>query len=110
MMTLQKEENNMRKTSFLMEAYNNSFEGYTNNSDWNGWACPFFTFDQAEKVSEAHKNNGLKSYYDEPNDAFAFQIAGDDKLEVYPSIEIDGQKYYTIGNSNWIWEEVSESQ
>jgi hypothetical protein len=97
----------MRKTRFVLEAYgNNSFEGYSDNSDWNGWACPYFTFEQAEKVLKTHNGTGQSGYYDESKDAFIFQVAGNNEPETYPAIKLAEQKYYPIGYSNWIWEEA----
>jgi hypothetical protein len=88
-----------------------AFEGYTKGENWNGWDCPYFTFEQAQKILKIH--NELKritgevaqAYYDFDNDFFAFPVA-DDETEIYKPIVENNKKYYPIGAFTWIWEEV----
>src|SRR5689334_10027821 len=50
------------------------FAGYTKDEDWNGWACPYFTFDQAESIVAAYHENGWPARYDQTNDHFVFSM------------------------------------
>ena len=83
------------------------FEGYSKDEDWNGWACPYFTFEQAESIVAAYHEKGWPARYDQTNDCFVFsmQHAGGDEDEIYTPIEEDGLKLYPIGTANRIWEE-----
>jgi len=95
----------MKSTKFSIEIYGNEvFDGYTKNEDWNGWACPYFTFEESVKIVDAHRKSGQKAEYNQDSNAFYFEIQ--DNYEVYKSTELEGIKLYPIGNSNWIWEEL----
>ena len=94
----------MKQAVFVIDTFPDyKFSGFSNDEDWNGWACPYFTFEESEKIVEAHKTTGQGAWFDEANDQFVFKI-GDD-TELYQAINNDGQKLYPIGNGNWIWEE-----
>ena len=45
----------LREAKFVIEPLGETvFDGYTQDEDWNGWACPYFTFEQAERIVEAY--------------------------------------------------------
>lgn len=98
----------MKQTYFVIDAFENDiFEGFTDDRKWNGWACPYFTFEQAKKVVEVHKRATSNAWYDEKSDTFNFQMDKEDKddIESYEPIKMEGQKFYPVGNSQWVWEE-----
>lgn len=98
----------MRATKFGLDTFENEFfEGYTRDEEWNGWACPYFTFEQAQSIVEAHHRRGMSARYDINLDQFVFIPGGGDE-EIYAPVEIDSQKLYPIGAFNWIWEEVAK--
>jgi hypothetical protein len=88
------------------------FDGYTKDEDWNGWACPYFTFEQAQSIVTAHNDNGWPARYDQGNDQFIFSMkhAGGQEDEIYSPILEDGLKLYPIGTASWIWEEEDKWQ
>ena len=88
------------------------FEGYTKDEHWNGWACPYFTFEQAQSIVTAHNDNGWPAHYDQVHDQFVFSMkhAGGEEDEVYSPVQEDGLKLYPIGTANWIWEEEDKWQ
>ncbi len=97
----------MRESKFTIETLPEySFEGFSKGDDWNGWACPYFSFGEAQRVVKAHDSGTAR--YDEENDQFIF-ILGDEE-EVYPAVSENGRKLYPIGNGNWIWEEAEQHQ
>jgi hypothetical protein len=97
----------MRKTGFKIDTFPGlTLNGYTNDEDWNGWACPYFTFEQSGKIVEAHKNIGQRAWFDEENDGFVFEI-GDD-MEFYKAVKNNGHRLYPLGNGSWIWEESDD--
>lgn len=89
-----------------------SFDGYSLGEVWNGFACPYFTFEQAQRVADVSRRFGFGAWYDEDLDQFVF--AGEDEssdpneCESFPSTMIDGAKFYPIGAFTWIWEEIKE--
>lgn len=101
----------MRETEFSIDTLGSKvFEGYTQGEEWNGWACPYFTFEQAEQVVKAHSEKGLKAWYDPDTDAFSFEIEASNEIDTFKAEEIEGQRLYPIGASCWIWEEQSHEE
>jgi hypothetical protein len=95
----------MRKAMFSIESLSNQiFEGYTQDETWNGWACPYFTFEEASKIVEAQRKTGEDAWYDQDSDQFIFRIQGEE--EVFPAIQIQNLKVYSIGSTSWIWDEI----
>jgi hypothetical protein len=96
-------ETSLRKTQFAIETFPDQiFEGYTLDDDWNGWACPYFEFEEAVRIRDIYNRKGENARYNESNDEFIFIEAE----EVFLAVEIEGLKLYPIGNSVWIWEEA----
>jgi hypothetical protein len=92
----------MKNSTFAIETFpGREFVGFTKDEDWNGWACPYFIFDEGMKIVEASGTGNAR--YDDDNDQFVFML-GDDE-ETYPAVIENGQKLYPIGNGAWIWEE-----
>ncbi len=102
----------MRQSTFMLDALGeSSFSGYTNGEEWNGFACPYFNFDQATALVVAWQEQGWAAHYDEVADAFVFSVNQDfetgesEEFEVFTAIERTGVKYYSIGAYSWAWEE-----
>lgn len=95
----------MKQSEFTLESLpGRTFKGFTNGESWNGWACPYFEFDTAVLIKNAHNELGLlDAYYDEEKDSFVFEFP--DETENYKAEEINVRKLYPIGNGSWIWEE-----
>lgn len=87
--------------------------GWTDGSDWNGWATPCFEFAEAQRLIQLHQavNGPESAYYDPQSDTFGFLLNGEDEPELYRAgeIEADGQtvKVYPIGSYSWVWEEAA---
>lgn len=98
----------MRPAKFTIDTFGEEvFEGFTQGETWNGWARPYFTFEQARRVVEAHRARGGRASYDEAEDAFSFEI-GEEEIDAFPAESLEGQKLYPVGAGCWIWEEVVE--
>lgn len=88
-----------------------TFDGFTKNENWNGWACPYFTFDQAQKVMKQYNQlRGILgrqdfAFYDSVSDVFVFPTNDEDESESFFAINENNQKYYPVGAFCWIWEE-----
>lgn len=96
----------MQKTKFAIDFLaDKTFEGYTKGEAWNGFACPYFTFDQAQQLVQAWREVGSDATYNNIRDKFTFQMS-DSEQDRFGSVELEGIKLYPIGNGCWIWEEV----
>lgn len=90
------------------------FEGFTSGETWNGWDCPYFTFEQGQKVMEVFNATNTAetarapSRYDEERDAFCFFIESIEDSDDFYALIIEGQKFYPIGTGCWIWERVDK--
>jgi hypothetical protein len=97
----------MRKAEFAIDTFPGlKLNGFTDNENSNGWACPYFEFEEADRIINAHKTTGQRAWFDENNDEFVFEVSGE--IESYPAINNDGQKLYPIGYGVWIWEENND--
>ena len=95
----------LREAKFSIDSLGNvEFAGYTTGEEWNGWAQPYFDFEQASRIVEAHRTAGERAWYDEGQDAFSFEMG--DEVDTFPSKFIEGQKLYPVGAGCWIWEEL----
>lgn len=87
-----------------------SYQAYSCGELWNRWQCPYFSFEEAMKITMSPWLNGLR--YDAEKDLFIFddpEYADDttykaDNFEAQ-TITVDGQqiKVYGIGVYAWCW-------
>lgn len=95
----------MKQTRFAVDFLEGrEFEGYTRGENWNGFACPYFTFDQAKRIVDAWPETGGTASYVSGGDEFIFQMS-DGARDSFGPVEIEGMKLYPIGNGSWIWDE-----
>lgn len=85
------------------------FAGYTRGETWNGFSCPYFTFEQAQLLAGEWSKTGYTARYDATTDAFIFGVdtgGGPDQEDIdsFAAVEIAGTKYYPVGAGCWIWE------
>ena len=97
----------LKKAIFSMDCFDENLEGFTYGNTWNGWACPYFTYDNAMKLATLVPDFGMQ--YDAKNDKFFAESEYYDREE-WESVMIDGQKYYPIGNCSWCWFEMPETE
>lgn len=101
----------LRETRFSIDTLGDRlFDGFTKGEEWNGWACPYFTFEQAQTLVQAYKEVGKKAWYDEASDAFSFEVEGGEETDIdtFPAEEISGRRVYSVGAFCWIWEDESK--
>ena len=98
----------MEKTVFTIGNYNDAYIGFTAGRTWNGWACPYFCYDEAIRIMHGF-NECAESpmYYDEATDSFCVKDE-EGFSEIYKGIDIatpDGIKHlYPIGYCCWVWD------
>jgi len=96
------------KAKFKMDFFPDDveIEGYTNGGRWNGWAIPYFTFENAQKLIPIFE--GYLSY-DVDQDAFKYLDPvhmNPEDTEIYESLDIDGNKFYSVGGMSFCWDRV----
>lgn len=89
------------------------YKAYTDGADWNGWDCPFFEKEEADRLMSDFNGAGMDGniYYKEENDAYYFHDNNypedpDDQYEGLDLDTVDGLKHvYAIGAWSWTWYE-----
>lgn len=100
---------NLREANFQIDTYGaETFAGFTAGETWNGFACPYFTLEQAQHIVRAHQNLGLAAGYDRERDEFFFTLehGAEEGSELYGPVSTGGLTVYPIGAGSWIWDEV----
>lgn len=106
----------MRLTNFKIESLGyETFEGFTKNENWNGRDCPYFTFEQAQKVLKTY--NELRriigqtnaASYDSSADAFVFPLTTA-KRKSFPLLPKMVKNIILSVLSGRIWEESGNEQ
>lgn len=104
----------MRKTRFVIDTNEKTYEGYTDGTLWNGWECPWFTKEVAEEMIRDFIKEGGKAEYNSETDSYVFQAEEWDQADIFDGADVeteDGiQHLYPIGAWCWIWDEVVEEE
>ncbi len=105
----------LQKASFSIDSIPDLiFEGYANDTMWNGWACPYFEKSEAERLLQASEANGYVWLYDSEHDAFTVRSEDDPEdydPEVFRAVRMAVEDkaeatLYGIGAYSWVWERV----
>jgi hypothetical protein len=98
----------MRMAKFVFDLLGDqSFEGYARLEYWYGFACPYFTYDQAQNVVEAWLSWVGQASYDSEHDQFTFEmiIEGRKNSWSFSGVDIEGMRLYPVGAYYWFWDE-----
>ncbi len=104
---------------FALDASDQVFDGYDCRQNWNGWAVPYFTKEQADIVCARTNEIGqYQMFYDPERDAYVMPWGGADKPEDYEVFDAttikdaEGHqiKVYSIGGFAWCWESGDNQQ
>jgi hypothetical protein len=92
----------MQSKKFKLDVFENDeyILGVTCGTLWNGWQCPNFTFENAQKIIKHFDNDFLS--YDKDKDVF-YTKWEDEESEIFEPVLIDGKKFYPIGAFSWCW-------
>ncbi len=103
----------LRPARFQIDAIEGrTFEGFTKGETWNGFACPYFTYEQAQDLLGAFVQAGDRdAQYDADGDAFMFGNIGEgpatpEDLERFGLIRVGALELYAIGAFGWCWTEA----
>jgi len=91
------------RAKFAVEGIEKEFEGWTDGRLWNGWANPYFAFDEATLVASS-----MNGRYDRVQDAF-ITTAGEEEVWAGQQIPLDDgsqRTVYPLGASSWCWDEI----
>lgn len=90
----------LRATHFSIDCENRT-PGFTFGEKWNGWAVPYFTKEQADKIMARIEG----CYYQPEADSYMIPTGYEDEpFDECIGEEIDGVTYYQFGNG-WCWGE-----
>jgi hypothetical protein len=98
----------LRKSVFAICDDHNAYIGYTSGRTWNGWATPYFTLAEAQRLQADW--HGLT--YDEVNDEFRIQYDEGEEPYIWKGEDVqtvDGKLHlYGIGAYSHIWDELGD--
>ena len=105
----------MRKTRFVIDTNEQTYEGYTDGRRWNGWECPWFTKEVADEIMKALNNEDIRAEYDSKKDSYLVYFDDDaDGPYEFDGADVkteDGSMHlYPVGAWCWIWDEVVEEE
>lgn len=87
------------------------YEGFDTGVKWNGWACPMFTKEVADKIMADCQTEGfLNVKYDSAKDTYTFadpEIQDGEEPDIFQGEEFEGHMLYPIGSHYWVWEIVN---
>lgn len=101
-----------RPAVFQIDAIESYFHGVTQGQHWNGFACPLFSLEEAQRLMALNNHTDFcgQIVYDAAQDAFLFHefgVESEERPDVYKMVLIDGVKFYPIGAFSWCWQDVS---
>lgn len=101
-----------RPAVFQIDAIESYFHGVTQGQHWNGFACPLFSIEEAQRLMALNNQTDFcgQIVYDAAQDAFLFHEFGvecEERPDVFKAVLIDGEKFYPIGAFSWCWQDVS---
>ena len=86
---------------------------YVVGYNWNGWAIPFFSKDDANKIIELyHKENeeSRQTRFEWNGAALTEIYLGDGDAYTVETIIVNNETLYGVGASDWTWEEYDNGQ
>lgn len=101
-----------KPAKFKMDFFDDgiSIDGFTYGNTWNGWAIPYFTFENAQKLIPIFE--GYLAY-DANQDAFTYldpvHMEVED-IEIYEPVMVNGNKYYSVGGMSFCWDIVNQME
>lgn len=96
-----------KSTSLTTDSGYGCFEGYTTSNIWNGWQCPLFNKENADRICKVYNNEFCQMSYDEENDCYIADYPVDEYSEKYEGRDyvVNGkiEHLYPIGSHEWCW-------
>lgn len=103
---------------FVIDGLEGEFPGFTAGDRWNGWACPFFTRDVADRIAVAFVNQfaeedraGVTATYTPVTDTYRLRCEENGPEDTQgQDICVNGGvvHVYAIGAFCWCWNTTSD--
>lgn len=95
-----------------------SYEGLTSGDNWNGYECPWFSFEVATQLmhdlNESWKDSSTDEsiVYDKEKDAFLYvhNMLEDNEIIKFSATKKNNKKVYGIGTYSWCWYKESDME
>lgn len=105
----------IKKGMFCINEDMGIFEGYSSGKLWNGWECPVFTKEAADRICKAFSDNQtIALSYHEQSDCFVVNYSTEGMTDFFEGedFEIDrGIKHlHPLGSHECCWSKVPEVQ
>lgn len=102
-----------RPAVFQIDAIESYFHGVTQDQHWNGFACPLFSLEEAQRLMALNNHTDFcgQIAFDAEQDAFLFHefgVESEERPDVYKAVLIGDEKFYPIGAFSWCWQDVSD--
>lgn len=103
---------NMKKALLCIDK-DVTFVGYIKGERWNGYECPLFTKDEAERIcQEFSDGKTIDLSYDEERDRYIAEYIEEGITDEFEGkdFEINGEikHLYPIGSGEWTWSKVDD--
>jgi hypothetical protein len=90
-------------------------QGITLGQRWNGFHCPYFTYENALKVlaMQESKQETIEQgayFYEISEDKKGILEITEEETNFLSAKNIEGKFYYPIGFCNWVWMEIPEDE
>lgn len=108
----------MLKSFFSLDGQDLFYEGYTDGSMWNGWACPLFEHEVAAAIARDYRPTDdtdparPAAWYNAGDDSFVFLRNFEERFDVaaerFRGLDVpmgDGttRRLYPVGRQAWCW-------
>lgn len=85
-----------QKAIFALDAFEGEqFEGYTTGETWNGFACPYLTFESAQRLMAVLSAEGQIAFYDAADQFVCAKEDSKDDPDRYSAADVEGRRIVT---------------
>jgi len=102
-----------RQGRFRIDGLPGTYDGFTRDETWNGFAVPYFSLEEARRVAHyyaaqlAGPDGQAQSDYDTDRNIIRLYDPSSGQWDDYSPVNVEGRMLYPIGTRDWTWEEVS---
>ena len=100
----------MKNATFIIDDWLAAEGIHDPDRRWNGWAVPFFTLEEVQKIAETvnasiDPNDTWEKITVQDGKVFSEYNGGDEsEIEEVASIDFEGKKYFGVGATSWVWD------
>lgn len=90
---------------FQLDGIEGTVHGYSVDQSWNGFECPYFTFDQA--IALLRRSHLRFEYRDAERGDLFLVYTGYGEPDIFEGMEVNGLHVYGIGAFAWAWSQAA---